>query len=116
MNEKAGSTLPGLFGARIVSSLLLGTNRFSGPDGGCYKRPHLVAAARHGGERVVFRHVVGYDGAHSAVRRALGIAFEGDAFPMMFMLGDVHIDWDLPRGMALRALLCVPKTSSVLIW
>jgi 2-polyprenyl-6-methoxyphenol hydroxylase-like FAD-dependent oxidoreductase len=48
--------------------------------------------------------VVGYDGAHSAVRRALGIAFEGDAFPMMFMLGDVHIDWDLPRGMALRAL------------
>ncbi|MGE0258983.1 MAG: FAD-dependent monooxygenase [Alphaproteobacteria bacterium] len=51
-----------------------------------------------------FRYVVGCDGAHSAVRHALGIGFEGDAFPMMFMLGDVHIDWDLPRGMALRAL------------
>jgi hypothetical protein len=36
------------------------------------------------------------------VRRALGIAFEGEAFPMMFMLGDVRIDWDLPRGIALR--------------
>ena len=55
-------------------------------------------------ERAVFRYVVGCDGAHSAVRHALGIAFEGDAFPMMFMLGDVHIGWDLPRGMALRAM------------
>jgi hypothetical protein len=51
--------------------------------------------------------VIGCDGAHSAVRHALGIAFEGEAFPMMFMLGDVHIDWDLPRGMALRALRLV---------
>lgn len=49
-------------------------------------------------------YAVGCDGAHSTVRHQLGIAFEGDAFPMMFMLGDVHIDWDLPRGLALRAL------------
>jgi 2-polyprenyl-6-methoxyphenol hydroxylase-like FAD-dependent oxidoreductase len=55
-------------------------------------------------ERTSFRYVIGCDGAHSAVRHAAGIAFEGDAFPMMFMLGDVHIAWDLPRGMALRAL------------
>ena len=55
-------------------------------------------------ERAVFRYLVGCDGAHSAVRRALGIGFEGDAFPMMFMLGDVQIGWDLPRGMALRAI------------
>src|SRR5918998_3176393 len=55
-------------------------------------------------ERAFFRYVVGCDGAHSAVRHALGIAFDGDAFPMMFMLGDVHIGWDLPRGMALRAI------------
>ncbi|MBV1799801.1 FAD-dependent monooxygenase [Siccirubricoccus sp. G192] len=58
-------------------------------------------------ESAGFRYVVGCDGAHSAVRRALGIGFEGDAFPMMFMLGDVHIGWDLPRGMALRALRLV---------
>jgi 2-polyprenyl-6-methoxyphenol hydroxylase-like FAD-dependent oxidoreductase len=55
-------------------------------------------------EQASFRYVVGCDGAHSTVRHALGIAFEGDAFPMMFMLGDVRIDWELPRGMALRAV------------
>lgn len=49
-------------------------------------------------------YVIGCDGAHSTVRRQMDIAFEGDAFPMMFMLGDVHIEWDLPRGYALRAL------------
>ncbi|MDF2994531.1 MAG: monooxygenase [Xanthobacteraceae bacterium] len=58
----------------------------------------------NGRERALFRYVVGCDGAHSAVRKALGIGFEGDAFPMEFMLGDVHIDWDLPRGMTLRAI------------
>jgi 2-polyprenyl-6-methoxyphenol hydroxylase-like FAD-dependent oxidoreductase len=58
-------------------------------------------------ETARFRYVIGCDGAHSAVRRALGIAFEGDAFPMSFMLGDVHIAWDLPRGMALRAVRLV---------
>ncbi|WP_376767779.1 FAD-dependent monooxygenase [Segnochrobactrum spirostomi] len=54
-------------------------------------------------------YVVGCDGAHSAVRRALGIAFEGDAFPYPFMLGDVRLDWPagsaLERGHALRAIV-----------
>jgi 2-polyprenyl-6-methoxyphenol hydroxylase-like FAD-dependent oxidoreductase len=65
-----------------------------------------IRLERTGGvaEEARFRYVVGCDGAHSAVRHALGITFQGDAFPMMFMLGDVHIAWDLPRGMALRAL------------
>jgi len=62
-------------------------------------------------ETATFRAVVGCDGAHSAVRRALGIPFEGEAFPIMFMLGDVHIDWDLPRGMALRALRLVENAA-----
>jgi 2-polyprenyl-6-methoxyphenol hydroxylase-like FAD-dependent oxidoreductase len=54
-------------------------------------------------------YIVGCDGAHSTVRHALGIAFEGDAFPYPFMLGDVHADWPadsiLPRGYALRAMV-----------
>jgi 2-polyprenyl-6-methoxyphenol hydroxylase-like FAD-dependent oxidoreductase len=58
-------------------------------------------------ENATFQYVVGCDGAHSAVRRALGIAFEGDAYPMRFMLGDTHIAWDLPRGMMFRALRLV---------
>ena len=56
-----------------------------------------------------FRYVIGCDGVHSTVRHALGIAFEGDAFPMTFMLGDVHIDWQLPPGMSFRALRLVPN-------
>lgn len=54
------------------------------------------------------RYVVGCDGAHSMVRHVLDIPFEGDAFPMPFALGDVHLEWPqedaLPRGMALRAI------------
>ncbi len=55
-------------------------------------------------EQVDCRFVVGCDGAHSTVRGAAGIGFLGDAYPMSFMLGDVRIDWDLPRGMALHAI------------
>src|SRR5580698_4507324 len=55
-------------------------------------------------EKAVFRYVVGCDGAHSAVRRLLEIPFEGDQFPFTFMLGDVVLDGDLPRGMVLRAV------------
>jgi 2-polyprenyl-6-methoxyphenol hydroxylase-like FAD-dependent oxidoreductase len=62
-------------------------------------------------EKATFRYVIGCDGAHSAVRRSLDVPFEGEAFPMMFMLGDVHIDWDLPRGLALRALRLVADSA-----
>jgi 2-polyprenyl-6-methoxyphenol hydroxylase-like FAD-dependent oxidoreductase len=62
-------------------------------------------------EEAIFRYVVGCDGAHSGVRHALGIAFPDEAFPMMFMLGDVHIDWDVPRGLALRALRLVEDSA-----
>ncbi len=55
-------------------------------------------------ETAVFRYVVGCDGAHSAVRRLSEIPFEGDQFPFTFMLGDVVLDCDLPRGMVLRAI------------
>lgn len=53
-------------------------------------------------EEARFRYVIGCDGAHSAVRRALGISFEGSPIPAEFMLGDVHIDWTTPRGMVMR--------------
>jgi len=68
-----------------------------------------VQCARMDGavESATFRYVIGCDGAHSPVRRAAGIAFEGEAYPFMFMLGDVHVAWDLPRGMALRAVRLV---------
>ncbi|MBV9631380.1 MAG: FAD-dependent monooxygenase, partial [Xanthobacteraceae bacterium] len=62
-------------------------------------------------EKTAFQYVVGCDGAHSAVRHALKIPFEGDAFPTLFMLGDVHIAWDVPRGLAVRAMRLVEDSA-----
>jgi 2-polyprenyl-6-methoxyphenol hydroxylase-like FAD-dependent oxidoreductase len=44
------------------------------------------------------RWLVGCDGARSAVRKALGLDFSGGKYAMTFMLGDVELDWNLPRG------------------
>ncbi|MEU2655288.1 FAD-dependent monooxygenase [Streptomyces sp. NPDC007325] len=49
-------------------------------------------------------YLVGCDGAHSTVRKGLGLAFEGGAFPEEYMLGDVEVDWDLPEGYGLRSM------------
>ncbi len=70
-------------------------------------------------ERVSARYLIGCDGAHSTVRKGLGLSFEGDAFPEEYMIGDLEVDWSLPRGYAIRAmhqtdgqtddlLVCVP--------
>ena len=62
----------------------------------------LAGAA--GQQTVRARYLVGCDGAHSTVRRGLGLAFLGDAFPEQYMLGDVEVDWSLPPGWAVRAM------------
>lgn len=78
-----------------------------------------VTVAVGDGETVRARYLIGADGAHSAVRKALGCSFEGAAFEEQYMLGDVEVDWSLPRGVALRAvhqtdgttddlLVCIP--------
>lgn len=46
-------------------------------------------------ERVRARFVIGCDGAHSAVRRQSGIAFEGGTYPQNFALGDIEADGPL---------------------
>jgi len=38
--------------------------------------------------------MVGCDGAHSTVRHALDLVFEGDTYEDRFLLADVKIDWD----------------------
>ena len=45
-----------------------------------------------GTERASIDWVVGCDGAHSVVRRALDIPFEGHTFEQAFVLADVHIE------------------------
>jgi 2-polyprenyl-6-methoxyphenol hydroxylase-like FAD-dependent oxidoreductase len=53
------------------------------------------------------RYLVGCDGAHSVVRKGLGVGFAGDAFAEQYMLGDVEVDWDLPSGYGIRAMRTV---------
>ena len=58
-----------------------------------------------GGKQTVrVRYLVGADGAHSAVRKALGLTFEGAAFSEQYMLGDIEVDWSVPRGWAVRSM------------
>jgi 2-polyprenyl-6-methoxyphenol hydroxylase-like FAD-dependent oxidoreductase len=47
-------------------------------------------------ETLCCRYLVGCDGAHSIVRHGLGLSFEGDQYPLEFMLGDVEVHWALP--------------------
>jgi pentachlorophenol monooxygenase len=72
-----------------------------------------------GDSRVRCRYLVGADGAHSVVRKTLGLSFEGGAFDEQYMLGDVEVNWSLPHDKALRfmhqtdgqtddVLVCVP--------
>ncbi|MGH3678098.1 MAG: FAD-dependent monooxygenase [Mycobacterium sp.] len=49
-------------------------------------------------------YLIGADGAHSTVRKALGLTFEGAAFEEQYLLGDVEVDWSLPRGYGIRAM------------
>lgn len=58
------------------------------------------ATLRHADGRdevVAARWVVGCDGAHSRVRKALGLAFAGETNPERFWLADVRAAWDLPH-------------------
>jgi 2-polyprenyl-6-methoxyphenol hydroxylase-like FAD-dependent oxidoreductase len=49
-------------------------------------------------ERVRTAYLVGCDGAHSAVRKLAGFAFEGGSYPQEFVLGDVEVDGPLEMG------------------
>ncbi|MGV9351532.1 FAD-dependent monooxygenase [Streptomyces spiralis] len=79
-------------------------------------------------ERLHARYVVGCDGAHSLVRKAAGLSFEGDAFPEQYMIGDVEVDWELPAGYSMRSvtldangamddmLVCIPMPGVRRYW
>jgi 2-polyprenyl-6-methoxyphenol hydroxylase-like FAD-dependent oxidoreductase len=53
--------------------------------------------AEGGQETAHVSYLIACDGAHSAVRRALGIRFSGDDYPTDFMTADVQVDCNLPR-------------------
>jgi pentachlorophenol monooxygenase len=76
-----------------------------------------ATVAGDSGDRTVrARYLVGADGAHSTVRKTLGLTFEGGAFDEQYMLGDVEVDWSLPSGYGLRAMHQVDgKTDDLLV-
>lgn len=92
---------------------------------------HVEAVLAHADgriERLRARYVVGCDGAHSLVRKAAGLTFEGDALPEQFMIGDVEVDWELPAGYSMRSvnldangevddmLVCIPMPGVRRYW
>jgi 2-polyprenyl-6-methoxyphenol hydroxylase-like FAD-dependent oxidoreductase len=73
--------------------------------GGSVLRRHRVGSLRADGDRTVVtgtvdeavftvdaRYVIGADGAHSAVRAAIGLDFPGETYPAQFVLADVLLD------------------------
>lgn len=54
-------------------------------------RATVTLAGRGGTESEAFDRVLGCDGAHSTVREAAGIPFEGEASPADWTLADVHL-------------------------
>ncbi|MDG4666936.1 FAD-dependent monooxygenase [Mycobacterium sp. 236(2023)] len=63
-----------------------------------------VTVALSGGETVRAAYLIGADGAHSVVRKILGLTFAGAAFEEQYMLGDVEVDWSMPRGYGVRSM------------
>jgi len=59
--------------------------------------PEGVRATTTGGP-ISASWLVGCDGAHSRVRRLLGIDFEGSALPEVNLMADIEAEWDLDGG------------------
>ncbi|MFI1178074.1 FAD-dependent monooxygenase [Streptomyces sp. NPDC020799] len=57
-----------------------------------------VTAALADGRRVRASYLVGCDGARGMVRKALGLAFDGETAPELALVGDVEVEGGLDRG------------------
>jgi 2-polyprenyl-6-methoxyphenol hydroxylase-like FAD-dependent oxidoreductase len=68
--------------------------RFAQDDGGVTA---TLRGPSGGVEELRVRWIVGCDGAHSTVRHALGLAFDGAPYPDVWYAADVQLDWELPR-------------------
>ncbi len=61
----------------------------------------VIATLKHGDasrtEEIEAKWLVGCDGAHSQVRKSLGVLFEGSTYEEKFLLADVELDWKRDR-------------------
>ncbi|MFE0642662.1 FAD-dependent monooxygenase [Streptomyces sp. NPDC058877] len=56
-------------------------------------------------------YLIGCDGAHSIVRKTLGLSYRGGALPEEYVLGDVVADWELPHDYGIRSSRRAPDGS-----
>ncbi|MFF3244517.1 FAD-dependent monooxygenase [Streptomyces sp. NPDC002870] len=89
--------------ARFGTRIERGTELVSFTQDGDGVRSRLTTSSGEEQE-LLSRYLIGCDGAHSIVRKTLGLTFEGGAFPDEYMLADVEVDWSLPQGYGVRAM------------
>jgi 3-(3-hydroxy-phenyl)propionate hydroxylase len=65
-------------------------------------RVEVVLATKEGRETVAGRYLIGADGGRSAVRKALGIEFEGYTFPERFLVLTTPVDFVAEIGAGFR--------------
>ena len=51
-------------------------------------------------ETVQASYLIAADGSHSPVRKSLGVPFTGRSLPQTYVLGDLHLDGDVPEDPA----------------
>lgn len=61
---------------------------------------NVTACLSAGGTTAEFAadYILGCDGAHSTVRKTLGLAFAGERYPETWSLADVRMDWPFGHG------------------
>ncbi|KAI0437839.1 FAD binding domain-containing protein [Xylaria telfairii] len=64
----------------------------------------MISSKDGGEEEVRAKYVVGADGAHSSVRHASNLTFEGDAYPQEFICADTYMESKMPGGQAYMCL------------
>jgi 2-polyprenyl-6-methoxyphenol hydroxylase-like FAD-dependent oxidoreductase len=79
-------------------SALGGSVEWNRPVAGLVLRADGVTVRLDDGTELDAAWAVGADGAHSVVRKAMGVGFPGVPIVERFLLADVHADIDLQRG------------------
>ena len=69
-------------------------------------------------EEIQAKYIVGCDGAHSFIRKALDIPFIGSAYDSEYIHADVRLKWQFPYDrltmfMARGFMMCIPQNNNV---
>jgi 3-(3-hydroxy-phenyl)propionate hydroxylase len=79
------------------------------------KADHVLCVLGHEGgrtESIAVRYLIGCDGAHSTVRKGLGLQFVGETYEWRLTQADVRIDWPVAQSPDERAGVPVAARSA----